>query len=316
MTVRDDISTMAQVITLYYVENLSQQEIADRLFFSRSKVSRLLQRSKEMKIVEININYPVEREGALEERLAQRYGLQEAVVIKRYSEDYHLMLQRLCAFAGGYVDKRLTDGMTLGLSWGTTVYNFVHRAAPTRAKDVAVVQLVGALGDGVGRDYDPIELIRNMSVKYGGSFFPLYAPLYVENGAVADSLRRETLISRTLERGKKADILLTGVSCFDETSNVSWECFLTRAEKRRLLDKGAVGVYFAHFIDKDGQVVCHEIDARAVGIGLADVQKNPQVITVAAGVKKQAATRAVLQGGYANVLVVDDGLAEAILSAE
>ena len=51
---------MAEVASLYFERGLSQQEIADRLFFSRSKVSRLLSKAIEEKVEEIKINYPLE----------------------------------------------------------------------------------------------------------------------------------------------------------------------------------------------------------------------------------------------------------------
>jgi len=47
---------LVKVAKMYYTQQLSQQEIADRIFLSRSNVSRLLKTCVEQKVVEFYIN--------------------------------------------------------------------------------------------------------------------------------------------------------------------------------------------------------------------------------------------------------------------
>ena len=55
MTYDDTKALLTRVAWLYYVEQLNQQEIADRLRLSRVKVTRLLQRARDEHIVEVRI---------------------------------------------------------------------------------------------------------------------------------------------------------------------------------------------------------------------------------------------------------------------
>ena len=57
----ENAGLMAEVASLYFEQGMSQQEIAAKLYFSRSKVSRLLTKAVEENIVKITINYPLER---------------------------------------------------------------------------------------------------------------------------------------------------------------------------------------------------------------------------------------------------------------
>ena len=49
---------LSKVSKLYYLKGLTQQEIADKLNISRTKVSRYLTKARGGQIVEIKINYP------------------------------------------------------------------------------------------------------------------------------------------------------------------------------------------------------------------------------------------------------------------
>ena len=103
----EELGIMAEVASLYFEQNFSQQEIADKLYFSRSKVSRLLSKAIESKVVEITINYPLERIMNLEMKLKDIFELNEVIVIKDYSTTYEMLLKRLGNAAAQYLDLSL-----------------------------------------------------------------------------------------------------------------------------------------------------------------------------------------------------------------
>src|SRR5690349_23172319 len=71
----------ARVAWHYYVGNLTQQEIAQRIGSNRVRVNRLLAASRESGLVQITINSKIAPCVALEEALAKRFGLECAVVV-------------------------------------------------------------------------------------------------------------------------------------------------------------------------------------------------------------------------------------------
>ena len=54
------ISLLARIAWMYYIQGLTQEEIARKLDFSRTKVTRLLAQAREEGVVEINISREVQ----------------------------------------------------------------------------------------------------------------------------------------------------------------------------------------------------------------------------------------------------------------
>ena len=64
----EELAVIAEIARMYYVEGMSQQEIANMLFFSKAKVSRALKIAREEKIVEFQIHYPLKQSVASGDR--------------------------------------------------------------------------------------------------------------------------------------------------------------------------------------------------------------------------------------------------------
>ena len=72
-----DPKVLLQVARMYYLENLSQQQIAGQLSISRSNISRMLADALGQGIVEIRLNDPAGRERELERQREETVGLRE-----------------------------------------------------------------------------------------------------------------------------------------------------------------------------------------------------------------------------------------------
>ena len=119
----EELAVIAEVARMYYIEGMSQLDIANMLFFSKAKVSRALRIAREEGIVEFHINYPLKRSMRLESELKRRFGLQEALVVTDlYSnQNTDISIKRIGEMAASYLDEILKDGDTIGLSWGRTM---------------------------------------------------------------------------------------------------------------------------------------------------------------------------------------------------
>ncbi len=58
---------LSEIASLYYEQELSQTDIGERLGLSRVKVYRLLKKAKEEQVVQITINWPMDRDSGLED---------------------------------------------------------------------------------------------------------------------------------------------------------------------------------------------------------------------------------------------------------
>ena len=65
---------LAQTASMYYEQGMTQSAIAAELGLSRVKVYRLLKEAKAEQVVQIIINWPIERHNELEEALKGRFG--------------------------------------------------------------------------------------------------------------------------------------------------------------------------------------------------------------------------------------------------
>lgn len=309
----ENAGIMAEVASLYFEQRLSQQEIADRLFFSRSKVSRLLSKAIEQKVVEITINFPMERVYSIESELKSIYGLKEAIIIKDYGTSFPMLLKRVANTAAAHLDSILQIHTPLGITWGETVYNVVDAIKPSEKKYINVIQLMGSAEHEAHSAYDTPELVRKLVDKYDGNISQIYCPLVVENELVRDSLIKEPIIQRVLNEAKEAKVVLTSVGEFYNNKTKAWEPVLTPGVKQKLKQDGVVGVLLAHFIKADGSLVDEELDKKVIGISLEDLKNIDNVVAVAAGTKKAKSVFGALNGGYINTLIIDELLALEVL---
>ena len=67
---------------MYYIYDMSQKQIAERLGVSRPWVSKLLKRAKETGIVRIDINSPLAGMPEVEQRIMNKYRINRVTVIR------------------------------------------------------------------------------------------------------------------------------------------------------------------------------------------------------------------------------------------
>jgi DNA-binding transcriptional regulator LsrR (DeoR family) len=224
------------------------------------------------------------------------------------------MLQGLGVLAARYLDKILHDGMAIGISWGTALYQMI-RAMPMRdLPGVEVMQLIGATGaENVPSD-GPI-LAQLLSNRLGGFCRYLHAPLIVETEAARDILLQDRNIRETLTRATRVDVALVGIgSTNSELYSLLRAGYVNEEETQRIRTAGAVGDICAQHYTLLGQWLDIDINRRVVGVSLETLSKIGTVIGVAGSSRKGAAIFGALCGGHLDVLITDDQAAQKVLS--
>ena len=122
---------MAEVARLYYVRDLTQQQIAERLGVSRFKVLRLLEQARSEGVVRFEIDEPVPVRDDLSRALEERFGLATALVVE----------SGVAAAAASLLPRLLRPRDVLGVSWGETLAALVkhlpaRRGAGARRADL------------------------------------------------------------------------------------------------------------------------------------------------------------------------------------
>lgn len=312
----EELSVIAEIARMYYVEGMSQIDIANMLFFSKAKVSRALRIAREENIVEFHINYPLKRSMKLETELKRKFGLQDArVVVDLYgNESTDISIKRIGEMAAGYLDETLKDGDIVGLSWGKTMYQTIKNITPSEPKKIQVVQVVGNSTDNYNLDIDVTSLVQKMAKVYQGTAHLLYAPMYINSDIVRKELLKESVIRRVIEIIRHSDYVVTGIADVSvERKKNTWAGYLTEEKMQDLVKNGAVGYLCGYFLDKNGKKLSDPINDKIIGISFEELKKVPHVIAVAGGIDKTQAILAALKGKLVNCLITDSRIAEKLL---
>jgi DNA-binding transcriptional regulator LsrR (DeoR family) len=170
---------MAEVARLYYVRELTQQEIAERLGVSRFKVLRLLEQARSEGVVRFEIDEPVPVIDGLSRGLEDRFGVTALVVESDVPGATASLLPRLLAAHD-----------VLGVAWGETLAAVADRL-PELGGEIPIVQICGAI-EGLVPGTGPTELAARFAAKTGGRFYPLEAPATPDETALRRVVRPTT----------------------------------------------------------------------------------------------------------------------------
>jgi len=306
------LELLASIAKMYFEDGLTQDQISLRSGYSRSMVSRFLSEARENKIIEIKINYPLERNEALETALINKYNLKVALVLTRRTLTYDQMVRRLGILSARLLDELVGPGMTIGVSWGMALNEMINSVSSKSYLDIHVVQLNGAAG--IEPEFDSPWLVQKLARSYGGRYGILSAPLIVDSKSTRDSLLKDKLIQGMLMSAEDMDIAVVGIGTLDpEFSSLTHSGYLNKEESLELETAGAVGYVCALFYDINGNQLNHPIAQRVIGVSAQTLQAAPIRLGVAGGHQKIIPVLGALRGGFLNVLVTDDVVASELV---
>jgi deoxyribonucleoside regulator len=303
---------MTTAARLYYLDQLDQHQVAAILGVSRSKVSRLLTQAREYGIVRISVDPHDPRDDELERRLRERFGLQRVVVVKALSRSADSVRRTTGYFAAPVLAGLIRPRMTIGAAGGRTVGELID-ALPSRpeVRDLTVIQLMGYI-DPTARRFDAPEVGRILAERYGGSFYTLHTPAFVDDRQTRDALLAHEHIRMIWRQFASLDLALVGVGTLEE-SMFAERRILPPAACQHLRAQGAVGEICGRFFDREGQECAAEYRDRVIGIDLDYLRRCPEVIAVTHGPSRSEAVAAAVRGGLITSLIIDDLGAAALL---
>ena len=313
MPTYDNVRQMNTVLNLYYLEGLTQSDIAERLDLSTPKVNRLLQQARELGYVTYTIKTPFQHLFDLEGRLKAVFGLDEAIVIPAVGDTSSSMLNALGTIAAEFLIEHLRDGDVLAITPGTTVQAVVQSIDATRPYKVKVVPILGAIQGQIESDMN--YMATAMGERLGAKSYQLHAPAFVDTKEQCDVLRSMAPVKKILDIARNANIALLGVGTVDpEVSRFVQFTALSADDMKNIADGcGGVGEICAHVYNIDGQPCGKEYTDRVIGLTLAEIQKIPYRIGVAASAAKALPIYGALRGGYLHVLITDETAACGVL---
>ena len=289
----------------YYMEDNTQAQIAEVMGISRAKVIRLLEEARAQGIVQFSFRKNDSQRISAEQLLIDRFGLKDAFVVPT-PLDSSAINQSIAQSAAHYVSDHLREDGYLNIGYGDTVSRMLGFLAKNREESLNVVSLTGGVS---------YYLPTVGTTAYSMRLFLTPSPLVVSSRQVRDALLDEKSLQDVSTMTEYADMSVVGIGAAVEGATVLRNGILNEGELAVLKMQGAVGDILNHFVDKDGNLIQTEIEDRVISTDLDKLRQLKNVVGVAGGKDKVTAIKAVLNGGYLNVLITDsDTAAELLLS--
>lgn len=308
---RDD-GDLARAARLYFIEGLSQKEVAEKMLTTRSNVSRMLTAARERGVVQIRILDPAGRDHDLEQQLMDQFGLSEALVAR--FEPGSPVGRRAGELGASWLVERLRDGQKISLSWGTSLQHLVWSVTADHSVDVEILQLVGGLSS-ISNQPTGQELLRELALRLGAHYRYLHAPAVLDRPDAVALLAREASIAESLHAARHSDIALVGIGSFGHGSSESVveQMRLSSAELAAFHAADLAGDICARFFDHRGRPYLGAANDRILGIDLEELRRIPTVMGIATGREKAPGLAGALTGGFLDVLCCDVTAARAVL---
>jgi DNA-binding transcriptional regulator LsrR (DeoR family) len=294
---------------LYYVEGLTQEQIAARLDVSRIKVMRTLAACTAEGVVVTTINAETAGQIALERALEQRWGLDAAIVVPTPSTAGRLE-EAIGHAVALYMGEQMRDGTTLAIGGGATLHSSLAFLARRQLKNASVIGLVGSLPH--SQWINPSIVAAKVADVFGVDSYQITAPVVVHERALRDLLWKQPELLDVRQRAAEAEIAFITVGEISTDATIFRHGIVPAGLIPSLRARGAVANILSYFIDADGRLVDHEVNGRVMAVGLDVVSAIPNVVLAAAGRHKIAAIRAALNAIDANVLITDSETAAAL----
>lgn len=287
----------------YYMEDNTQAQIAEVMGISRAKVIRLLEEARAQGIVQFNFRKNDSQRISAEQLLIDRFGLKDAFVVPT-PLDSSAINQSIAQSAAHYVSDHLREDGYLNIGYGDTVSRMLGFLAKNREESLNVVSLTGGVS---------YYLPTVGTTAYSMRLFLTPSPLVVSSRQVRDALLDEKSLQDVSTMTEYADMSVVGIGAAVEGATVLRNGILNEGELAVLKMQGAVGDILNHFVDKDGNLIQTEIEDRVISTDLDKLRQLKNVVGVAGGKDKVTAIKAVLNGGYLNVLITDSDTATELL---
>lgn len=302
---------LAWAAWLYFIDELTQSEVAERLGVSRVTVMKMLNDAKVRGIVNIRINPSIASQATSSRHLAQVFGLNSVMIIP--NDESGTLTQRLGRAGAFAIVEDLHEGDVVGVAWGRTVLSVAKAATLGEPIPNLTVVQVAASPNGLSADFSPELCASLLANNLGARSVSLLAPAIVSSPELRSMLLQEPSIRNQLDIIRSANKVVFGVGDLGEGATVRRSELHTEQTIEKLIRQGSVGVVLGTFIDADGKEMPVPTHDRNIGITLDEFKAIPARLCVAGGPHKTAAMLAALRGGLATDLITDSETAALLL---
>lgn len=293
---------LAKVAWFYYVDNLTQKEIASIMNTSRLTINKMLEEARQNDVIQFYIPLHHYQKLGIERQISDKYGLADTFIIP--SIETEIINSALGKAAAYYVKDLLGTNSYVNLGYGDTINHFITHLSNISSTKISMVSLTGGVSQ-----YLPNDRLGRFNV--GLNLIP--APIILENESLVENLVKEPSLMDIYSLSELASITVIGIGEVTDTSTIIKQNLITINEMKKLHMRGAVADILMHFIDADGHLIQSDIERKLISTSLARLQKMENVIAVAGGEQKVVSIDAALKTKTIDRLVTTEETALKLL---
>jgi DNA-binding transcriptional regulator LsrR (DeoR family) len=295
---------------MYFVEEMTQNEIALKLGIGRVTVVRLLAAARERNEVKISIGDRLAECVEAERLLEKRFGVEEAIVVPLSSRGADAT-GPVSAATGAYVSSLVRPNMRIGVGWGRTLVSSLAFMNERTVDDVSVVSLLGGIMK--ARKFNPAEFAWRFASLYQADCYLMTAPLVVDSAATRETLIERCGLGDIFELAKSLDAVVLSAAGTGPDATSHQSKFISNADRASVIKAGAVGDMLFNFFDSNGELVDHPINERVMSVPLDIIKKVPVRVLAAGGASKVQALGGALKLLKPTVFITDEYTAKDVL---
>jgi DNA-binding transcriptional regulator LsrR (DeoR family) len=299
-----------RIAWMYYVEEMTQGAIADRLGIGRITVGRMLSEARAAHEVRISLSRDLAELTEAEIGMQNKYDIRDVIVVPLSSARSDPR-PAIAAATGNYISDMLRPNMKIGLGWGQTLLGSLTFLPERQVPGLAVVSLLGGITR--ARQANPAEFAAQFARFFLADCYLIAAPAIVDSAKTKETLIERCGLSEVYEFSKSLNAVVVSVGEIGPNSTASLYGAVSAADNAALRAAGAVGDMLFKFFDINGKLVDHPLNSRTMSIPIESIAAAPIRVLVAGGANKIEAMQGAFKLLRPTVVITDEFAARALL---
>lgn len=314
MPEHDDYPMLYRIAKSYYIDNLSQEQIAKCESISRPHVSRILAKARANGVVKFQVEMPtLDDTQALADALREKLDLMDvrlASVPPQSSYGQTSLSLGVATVAAASLPELLSESTNVGVGWGYTIYeasSLLNQCATNQPLNF--FPLVGSFGE--NNPYLQINVIANrFAEKFNAKSYYTIMPAIRDNKKLAQIEEKSYL--RLKQQWESLDTAIIGLGP-SPSNGIPLLAEASEEYHQQLQNSGTVGDILASFFYEDGRVLDTSEHYFQISLNLDALKQIDKVICLAGGEPKVDGIIAAARNNFFNILVTDTNTAQQIL---
>jgi len=302
-----------EISKLHFIDKISQKELASIYKVSTATISRTLQEAEDLEIVSIKVNDILGTKRRLEKDLESKYNLKKAIISFVPYNDENLIKSIIGKSAASYINEIMQENMTVGIAWGSSLYEMVKFLKSKPLNNIKVVDLIGSIGK-LFYNTNTSEIARKFAQKFNAKNYFLNSLAIVQNKETKEYLIKEEEIKDVLDMTKELDMAIISIGNISFNSIIVKDLKIDKDVIEDIKSRGTLGDICFRFFDQNGNKVDSEFDNRIIGIDLEDFKKVKIKVCISGGLSKLEAIQAAVKNKLVDILITDSLVSKSLLN--